>query len=68
MRLSTLQFATALLIVASLFMMALPVHAQTAADGSRVTTTSTTDLSPQRAFDMLTSNTTLGVPALNVTT
>lgn len=68
MRLSTLQFATALLIVASLFMMAVPAHAQTDADGSRVTTTSTTDLSPQRAFDMLSSNTTLGVPALNVTT
>ncbi|MCP5358177.1 MAG: flagellar type III secretion system pore protein FliP [Pseudomonadales bacterium] len=48
--------------------MSLPAHAQTPDNGSTVTTTSTTDLSPQRAFDMLTSNDTLGVPALTVTT
>lgn len=67
-KLSPIQFATLLVVLASLLLMSLPAHAQTPDNGSTVTTTSTTDLSPQRAFDMLASNDTLGVPALTVTT
>ncbi len=68
MRLSTLRFATLLLAIVAVVLWTIPASAQVPADGSTVTTTSTTDLSPQNAFDMLASNSTLGVPALTVST
>ena len=67
MRLSTLQFATILLALVAVLLISLPASAQTP-DGSTTTTTSTEDLTPQSAFDLLTSNTSLGVPALTVST
>ncbi len=67
MRLSTLQFATILFALVAVLLMAMPVSAQTP-DGSTTTTASTEDLSPQSAFDLLTSNANLGVPALTVST
>lgn len=68
MRLNTLRFATLLLAIVAVVLWTIPASAQVPADGSTVTTTSTTDLSPQNAFDMLASNSTLGVPALTVST
>lgn len=67
MRLSTLQFATILLALTALLLMAVPASAQ-APDTGTTTTTSTSELGPQNAFDMLTSNANLGVPALTVST
>jgi flagellar biosynthetic protein FliP len=67
-RLSTLRFATLLLAIVAVVLWTIQASAQVPADGSTVTTTSTTDLSPQNAFDMLASNSTLGVPALTVST
>ncbi len=67
MRLSTLQFATILLALVAVLLISLPASAQTP-NGSTTTTTSTEDLTPQSAFDLLTSNTSLGVPALTVST
>lgn len=67
MRLSTLQFATILLALTALLLMAVPASAQEP-DAGTTTATSTSDLSPQYAFDMLTSNANLGVPALTVST
>jgi len=66
-RLSTLQFATILLALTALLLMAVPASAQ-APDTGTTTTTSTSELGPQNAFDMLTSNANLGVPALTVST
>lgn len=68
MRLSALRLATLVLAIAAILLWALPASAQVPADGSTTTTISTTDLSPQNAFDMLASNSTLGVPALTVST
>ena len=69
MRLSAIRFATLVLAIAALLLWTLPASAQVPADGGTTTsTTSTTDLNPQRAFDILASNTTLGVPALTVST
>lgn len=65
MRLSTLQFATILLALTALLLMAVPASAQAP---DTTTTTSTSELGPQNAFDMLTSNANLGVPALTVST
>ncbi len=68
MRLSALRLATLVLAVTAILLWTLPASAQAPADDGTTTTTSTTDLSPQRAFDILASNTTLGVPALTVST
>ena len=67
MRLSTLQFATVLFAIIALLIISVPASAQVP-DGSTTTTTSTEDLTPQSAFDLLTSNANLGVPALTVST
>ena len=67
MRLSALRLATIILAIAAMLLWSWPVTAQVPADDN-ATTTSTTDLNPQRAFDILASNTTLGVPALTVST
>jgi len=67
-RLSALRLATLVLAVTAILLWTLPASAQAPADDGTTTTTSTTDLSPQRAFDILASNTTLGVPALTVST
>lgn len=69
MRLSAIRLATLVLAIAAILLWTLPASAQVPADGgTTTTTTSTTDLNPQRAFDILASNTTLGVPALTVST
>lgn len=68
MRMSALRLASIILAIAAMLLWALPASAQAPGDGSTTTTTSTTDLNPQRAFDMLASNSTLGVPALTVST
>lgn len=65
---SALRLASIILAIAAMLLWALPASAQAPGDGSTTTTTSTTDLNPQRAFDMLASNSTLGVPALTVST
>lgn len=68
MRLSAIKLATLVLAIAALLLWTVPASAQVPADGGTTTTTSTTDLNPQRAFDILSSNTSLGVPALTVST
>lgn len=67
MILRTLQLFSVLFVVVALLLLALPASAQVPDSGAS-TTTSTDDLTPQNAFDLLTSNANLGVPALTVTT
>ena len=68
MRMSPYKLVTVILAIAAMLLWALPASAQAPADGGTTTTTSTTDLTPQNAFDMLASNSRLGVPALTVST
>ena len=67
MRLSILQFATLLFAIVAVLLLTQPATAQVP-DANSTTTTSTEDLTPQSAFDLLTSNANLGVPALTVST
>jgi flagellar biosynthetic protein FliP len=67
-RMSPFKLVTVILAIAAMLLWALPASAQAPADGGTTTTTSTTDLTPQNAFDMLASNSRLGVPALTVST
>lgn len=66
MRMSAFKLVTVILAVTAMLLWALPASAQAPAGGT--TTTSTSDLDPQNAFDMLASNSRLGVPALTVST
>jgi len=66
-RLSILQFATLLFAIVAVLLLTQPATAQVP-DANSTTTTSTEDLTPQSAFDLLTSNANLGVPALTVST
>ena len=68
MRMNPFKLVTVILAIAAMLLWALPASAQAPADGGTTTTTSTTDLTPQNAFDMLASNSRLGVPALTVST
>jgi flagellar biosynthetic protein FliP len=67
-RMNPFKLVTVILAIAAMLLWALPASAQAPADGGTTTTTSTTDLTPQNAFDMLASNSRLGVPALTVST